>query len=73
MMARSPGLMTKHYSPRTRVILTEEYGLFDDLYEQVDTIKRVGAVLFAEKQVLSHRGRALRTLATRLREADASH
>jgi XTP/dITP diphosphohydrolase len=27
----------------------------------------------AEKQALSHRGRALRALATRLREADASH
>ena len=27
----------------------------------------------AEKQALSHRGRALRALAARLREADASH
>jgi XTP/dITP diphosphohydrolase len=52
---------------------TEGFG-YDSVFVPAGGRGRTFAEMtLAEKQVLSHRGRALRALAVRLREADASH
>jgi L-threonylcarbamoyladenylate synthase len=47
-VARSPGQMAKHYSPRTPLRLSEADGLFDDIYEAIDANHRIGAMAFAD-------------------------
>ncbi|HXD86662.1 MAG TPA: L-threonylcarbamoyladenylate synthase [Urbifossiella sp.] len=45
-IARSPGQMEKHYSPRTELRLVEGAALVDDLLEAAHAGKRVGSVMF---------------------------
>ncbi|HEY3788721.1 MAG TPA: L-threonylcarbamoyladenylate synthase [Urbifossiella sp.] len=45
-VARSPGQMARHYSPRTKLRLVEGDALVDDLLEAVHAGRRVGSVMF---------------------------
>jgi L-threonylcarbamoyladenylate synthase len=45
-IARSPGQMARHYSPRTPLRLVESDGFFDDFLEITQAGKRVGVVAF---------------------------
>jgi L-threonylcarbamoyladenylate synthase len=50
-VARSPGQMAKHYSPKTQLRLVDGNDLIEDLLETVHAGKRVGVVVFSGPEV----------------------
>ena len=64
--ARSPGQLAKHYSPECELRLSDEDGLFDDLYEAIHAGLKVRAILFSQPGAVAQEVRGTDSLPTYL-------